>query len=64
MLAKIRMAIGRIGIFTGTFVFPNLWGLHHDERYWEKPWEFNPSRFIEDGKVVAPDHEKKQRFVI
>ncbi len=47
----------------GTFIFANLWGLHHDERYWDRPWEFNPNRFIEDGKVVAPDHKKKQRLL-
>ena len=47
----------------GTFIFPNLWSLHHDERYWDQPWEFNPGRFIEDGKVVTPDHEKKQRLL-
>ena len=47
----------------GSYIFPNLWVLHHDKRYWEKPWDFNPSRFIEEGKVVAPDHEKKQRLL-
>ena len=45
-----------------TIIFVNLWSLHHDTRYWEKPWEFDPNRFIEDGKVVPPDHIKKQRL--
>ncbi len=45
----------------GTIVFPNLWALHHDDRYWESPWEFNPSRWLENGKVVPPDHIKRQR---
>ncbi len=47
----------------GTIVFPNLWALHHDERYWECPWEFNPNRWIENGKIVPADHIKKQRLV-
>ena len=47
----------------GSFIFPNLWGMHHDSRYWENPWQFKPSRFIEDGNVVAPDHKKKQRLL-
>ncbi len=40
-----------------------MWSLHHDERYWQAPWEFNPSRIIEDGMVVPPDHQKKQRLL-
>ena len=47
----------------GTIIFPNLWRLHHDERYWENPWEFNPNRWLEDGNVVPPDHIKKQRLL-
>ncbi len=47
----------------GTMVFPNLWALHHDDRYWENPWEFNPNRWIEDDKIVSPDHIKKQRLL-
>ncbi len=47
----------------GTIVFPNLWSLHHDERYWANPWEFNPNRFIEGNKIVGPDHIKKQRLL-
>ncbi len=47
----------------GTMIIPNLWALHHDERYWEHPFEFNPNRWLEDGKVVPPDHVKKQRLL-
>ncbi len=46
----------------GTIVFPNLWSLHHDEKYWTRPWEFNPYRFIENNELIAPDHVKKQRL--
>ena len=47
----------------GTIVFPNLFGLHHDARYWESPLEFNPNRWLENGKIVPPDHIKKQRLL-
>ncbi len=47
----------------GTIIFPNVWSLHHDERYWKNPWEFSPKRWIEDGKIVLPDHPKKQRLL-
>ncbi len=47
----------------GTIIFPNLWALHHDSRYWESPKEFNPNRWIENGKIVPPDHINKQRLL-
>ena len=62
-LAKCDAELNGYFIPKGTYIFPNLWSLHHDERYWDRPWEFNPSRFIEDGKVIAPDHKKKQRLL-
>ncbi len=47
----------------GTIIFPNLWALHHDNRYWENPWEFNPNRWLEEGQVVPPGHITKQRLL-
>ncbi len=47
----------------GTYIFPNLWALHHNEMHWDKPFEFNPSRWIENGMVVGPTHKKKQRLL-
>ncbi len=55
--------IGGYFIPEGTLIFNNVWHLQHDEEFWEEPWAFNPMRFIEDGKVVAADHEKKQRVL-
>ena len=42
----------------GTLIFPNLWSLHHDPRYWKRPQEFDPNRWLENGKIVSPDHIK------
>ncbi len=47
----------------GTLIFPNLWAQHHNEKYWDDPWEFNPLRFLEDGQLVPPDHIKRQRLI-
>ena len=42
----------------------NLYNLHHDERYWEDPWEFRPERFLtEDGEVVPLNHIKRMRYI-
>ncbi len=42
----------------GTFVFVNLWGIHHDPRHWEAPYEFNPRRFLDsNGSFFVPKHE-------
>ena len=42
----------------GTFVFVNLWGIHHDPKYWEAPYEFNPRRFLDsNGNFFVPRHE-------
>ena len=34
-----------------TLVFVNLYSVHMNPKYWEKPEEFNPTRWIEDGMV-------------
>lgn len=40
----------------GTLVLTNLYGLHMDENYWERPHDFIPERFIAaDGKIKSHD---------
>ncbi|XP_014665418.1 PREDICTED: cytochrome P450 2J2-like [Priapulus caudatus] len=35
-------------------LIPNLWAVSHDPRYWDKPDEFRPERFLDaDGKVMT-----------
>ena len=48
----------------GMPVFVNLFGLHHSEKYWDKPWDFNPGRFLdEEGNLVASDHVNRKRLM-
>uniref|UniRef100_A0A8D2LHM7 Cytochrome P450 family 17 subfamily A member 1 n=1 Tax=Varanus komodoensis TaxID=61221 RepID=A0A8D2LHM7_VARKO len=49
-------SIGEYIIPKGTHVIINLWSIHHDEKEWDKPKEFNPGRFLdEDGnRIYSP----------
>ncbi|MBN3313197.1 CP2U1 protein, partial [Atractosteus spatula] len=43
----------------GTVIVPNLWSVHRDTTVWEKPDDFNPSRFLdENGQIL-----KKEFFI-
>lgn len=38
-----------------TLVLFNVWAMHHDENEWNRPFEFDPSRFLDaEGKVICP----------
>lgn len=40
-----------------TTVLLNLWQIHHDERYWVQPNQFNPYRWLDpDGKYNSNQH--------
>lgn len=40
----------------GTMVIPNLWSVHHDEKFWGDPHTFRPERFIgSDGQFVKAE---------
>ncbi|XP_071950504.1 cytochrome P450 2U1-like [Antedon mediterranea] len=50
-------------IKNGTVVFGNIWGLHHDTKYWEEPETFNPDRFLNSkGKLDNIDEESYVPF--
>ncbi|KAM9381508.1 cytochrome P450 2U1 [Phaethornis superciliosus] len=43
----------------GSVIVPNLWSVHRDPNLWEKPDEFQPSRFLdENGQLI-----KKEAFI-
>ncbi|KAK7505234.1 hypothetical protein BaRGS_00003396 [Batillaria attramentaria] len=47
-----------------TTVYINLWALHHDETFWNDPWRFDPTRFLDGhGKLVPPSHENRRRLL-
>ena len=40
----------------------NLFGIHHDERFWDQPWEFLPQRFLSNNGTLLPeDHPVIQK---
>ncbi|XP_060593028.1 cytochrome P450 2D20-like isoform X3 [Ruditapes philippinarum] len=48
-----------------TQIFSNLFGIHHDERFWTDPWTFQPERFLtQEGKLIADDHPTMKNFVV
>lgn len=38
-------------ILPGTSIFINVFALHRNEKYFEKPNEFNPDRFLNENKM-------------
>ncbi|XP_065666681.1 steroid 17-alpha-hydroxylase/17,20 lyase [Hydra vulgaris] len=36
-----------------TIIITNLWGIHHKEKYWEKPFEFNPMRWLDKNGELS-----------
>nr|AAT01120.1 cytochrome P450c17 [Chelydra serpentina] len=47
-VALTDASIGEYTIPKGARVIVNLWSLHHDEKEWDTPEEFNPGRFLDD----------------
>ena len=39
-----------------THILPNLYAINMDSELWENPENFNPERFLKDGKVHKPDY--------
>lgn len=48
-----------------TEIFSNLFGMHHDERFWTDPWEFQPKRFLtKEGTLIPEDHPNMKNLVV
>ncbi|CAH1802133.1 unnamed protein product [Owenia fusiformis] len=43
----------------GTQIWPNLYGLHHDERFFPDPYTFKPERFLDSKGELIPADERK-----
>ncbi|XP_032622784.1 steroid 17-alpha-hydroxylase/17,20 lyase [Chelonoidis abingdonii] len=55
-VALTEASIGEYTIPKGAQVIINLWSLHHDEKEWDKPGEFNPGRFLDErgNRLYSP----------
>lgn len=48
----------------GVQVLLNLWALHHDEDFWDAPYEFCPERFLDDdGQLVSASHDNRRHLM-
>ncbi|XP_045175059.2 cytochrome P450 2J4-like isoform X3 [Mercenaria mercenaria] len=45
-------------------IFPNIWGIHHDEIVWGDPWVFRPERFLTENDQLLPADHKLRRTLI
>ncbi|CAH1802135.1 unnamed protein product, partial [Owenia fusiformis] len=43
----------------GTQIWPNLYGLHHDERFFPDPYTFKPERFLDQKGEMIPTDQRK-----
>ncbi|CAH1794058.1 unnamed protein product [Owenia fusiformis] len=51
--------LGNYFIPKDTQVWVNMFGLHHDERYFADPWTFKPERFLDQNGDVIPVDQRK-----
>lgn len=47
-----NMVISDYEIPKGSMILPLLWSIHMDDKIWNNPEEFNPSRFIDDEEKI------------
>ena len=53
--ASVDSTLAGYKIPKGTTLLLNIWAMHYDERKWENPQAFDPTRFLDDeGKFVHP----------
>ncbi|XP_005095989.1 cytochrome P450 2D26 [Aplysia californica] len=48
----------------GTFLLLNAWYFHRREDLWDKPWTFNPDRFLDaNGQLLSTEHPTRQNLL-
>ncbi|CAH1782100.1 unnamed protein product [Owenia fusiformis] len=52
-------SVGGYKVPCGTMVWMNLWALHHDEKYFDEPYEFKVERFLDDDGKLLSAYERK-----
>ena len=63
-VCKKDVTFDRYNIKRGTFLFPNLLFIHHDEKLWGDPWNFRPERFLDsNGELLAADHDLRKAWI-
>ena len=40
----------------------NIWSIHHDAKNYEKPFEFNPARFLDENQQLLPSTKTRHFF--
>ncbi len=62
--ATVDTTLAGFTVPKGTWIWPNVFNLSHDTRYWDYPWKFDPTRFLDkNGQVVPPDHYNRYRLL-
>ncbi|CAH1801461.1 unnamed protein product, partial [Owenia fusiformis] len=52
-------SVGGYKVPYGTQVWMNIWALHHDEKYFDEPYEFKVERFLDEEGNLLPGNERK-----
>ncbi|KAJ8320952.1 hypothetical protein KUTeg_002539 [Tegillarca granosa] len=48
----------------GSMILINVWNIHHDEEFYNKPFDFCPERFLgHDGQIEPADSPVRQSFL-
>ena len=60
----LECQLGGATLPKGTSILPNVWSLHHDDKFWGDPWQFRPERFLDDqGMVLPADHGNRKHLM-
>ena len=60
----LECQLGGATLPKGTSILPNVWSLHHDDKFWGDLWQFRPERFLDDqGMVLPADHDNRKHLL-